>query len=219
MIGAPDRLGSDAETDADNNAEVVEIVDVAFEVAGEAVPADYRHALRGALLQELPWLGDEAGAGIHGIRTVATDYGVALLARRSRLTLRLPRHRLAAACALEGRRIEVAGHALAIGATHVRPLPVADTLHADFVTTGSDDELAFGRDVAAALARLETPCRYVCGRHRALDAGGRCITGYALALHGLAAAASLRLQREGLGAARTLGCGVFVRHKSIAGLD
>lgn len=195
------------------------MIDLAFDVDGIEVPADYRYALWDALRRALPWLDDEPAAGIHGIRTVATDYGMALLARRARMTLRLPVGRVAAARALEGRQIDVAANRLMIGAAHVRELPAANTLHADFVTTGADDELAFGKDLAAALAQLDTPCRYICGRRRTLCADGCELTGYAVAVHGLAAEPSLRLQHAGLGAARKLGCGIFVQHKAISGLD
>ena len=41
----------------------------------------------------LPWLDAEAGAGIHPLRTAPTGYGVALLANRAKLTLRVPRRR------------------------------------------------------------------------------------------------------------------------------
>lgn len=194
------------------------MMDMAFAVAGRELPADYRQALWDALRPLLPWLEDEPDAGIHGIRTVATDYGVALLPRRARLTLRLPQARLAAAEALAGRRIEVDGNPLLIGAALVRELSAATTLYADFVSAGATDEPGFARDLNAALAQLGTPCQHICGRRRSLRAEGRELSGYAVALHGLGADASLRLQCLGVGPARKLGCGIFVPHKTISGL-
>lgn len=193
-----------------------EIVDLAFEVRGTRLPADYRYALWTALRGALPWLADEPRAGIHGIRSVPTEGGDALLARRAKLTLRLPAARVAAARALEGCRIELGAHPLEIGAGQVRALLPADTLYADFVATGVAEEPACGDEVTAALTRLGAPGRLVFGRRRSLMAGDSELAGFALAVHGLAADASLRLQREGLGEARRLGCGIFIRHKSIA---
>lgn len=194
-----------------------EMVDLVFAVHGTQLPADYRHALYVALDGVLPWLADAPRAGIHGIRTVPTERGIVLLAQRARLTLRLPRDRLEAASALEGARLDVAGNPLDVGACHVRALAAADTLHAEFVATGSRDEAAFIRDLEVQLARLDARCRLICGRPRQLRTGDQDIEGFAVALHGLNAQRSLRLQQEGLGAGRMLGCGLFVQHKSIVG--
>ncbi len=202
-----------AQTDA------TEMADLVFAVRGVELPSDYRHALWISLRGLAPWLEDEPLAGVHGIRTVATERGVALLARRACLTLRLPTHRLMeAAAALEGRRIEVAGEPVEIGKSHVRPLPVANTLYADFVTTGNSDETRFHDEVTAALALLGASAPFICGRPRILHADGEEVTGYALVLHDLQSDGALKLLREGLGRRRELGCGIFVQHKAITGL-
>ena len=56
----------------------------------------------------------------------------------------------------------------------------------------------------------------ISGRPRRLAAGGQEVLAYGLALHGLSPADSLRVQGEGLGPHRRLGCGIFVPHKAIA---
>lgn len=200
-------------------AEVQETVDLVFDLQGEQLPADHRHALFRAVSRVLPWLDEEPHAGIHAIRAARTDYGVALLPRRAKLMLRLPLRRVAAARMLEGGRIDVNGNLLAIGVSHIRPLSAAATLYADCVTTGSDDESNFGADIARQLDELTVPCRFICGRRRTLRADGQEISGYAVALHGVAPDRSLLLQRVGLGTGRKLGCGIFVQHKAITGLE
>ncbi len=194
-----------------------QMADLVFAVRGTQLPEDYRYALLLALREALPWLDATPRAGVLGIRSVPTEQGVALLAQRARLTLRLPLDCIGAAAELEGTTLHVAGLPVEIGAGHVRALPVADTLHADFVATGSRDETDFVRELEAELARLDTPCRLICGRPRRLRVGGGELVGHAVALHGLTAARALRLQEEGLGTGRLLGCGIFVQHKSIAG--
>lgn len=199
-----------------------EMADLAFPVRGEQIPSDYRHALWAALRATAPWLEDEPRAGVLGIRTVATERGVCLLGRRASLTLRLPIGRLEAAAAVfEGRRIEVAGQTLEIGTSHVRPLPLANTLYADFVTTGSSEETRFHEEVAEALARagVSASVRFICGRPRSLHADGEQVNGYAVVLHELRPDDALTLLHEGLGGGRKLGCGIFIQHKAIAGLD
>jgi CRISPR-associated protein Cas6 len=193
------------------------VADLVFAVRGEQLPLDYRQALWTALCGAAPWLKTEPQAAVHGIRTVPTERAVVLLSRRARLTLRLPTQRLGdAAAALEGLRLDIGGHPLELGPSHVRALPLANTLYADFVTTGSADEMVFRDQVTVALSRLGTPGRMICGRARSLHVGDQEVTGYALALHDLSPESALRLLHQGLGDRRELGCGVFVQYKAIS---
>jgi CRISPR-associated protein Cas6 len=195
------------------------MADLVFAVRGVELPADYRHALWTALCGAAPWLRDEPRVGVQGVRSVPTGGASVLLAHRARLTLRLPAARLAqAAAALEGRRIDIAGAALEIGASHVRPLAAAATLYAEFVSTGSAHELAFRDEVATALQQLGVGAGLVCGGARALAVDGRTVHGFALALHGLDAGGALKLLCAGLGRHRELGCGFFVPYKTIVGV-
>jgi len=66
------------------------------------------------------------------------------------------------------------------------------------------------------LKDLGVRCEFISGRARSTNVGDRQITGYGLALHGLAPADSLLVQGEGMGTERRLGCGIFVPHKAIA---
>ncbi len=209
----------EATTTTRTGAATEEMADLVVPVAGRELPSDYRYALWVALCDLMPWLAEEPRAGVLGIRSVATERGVALLSRRAHLTLRLPVRRLAdAANALERAALDVAGETLRLGTGHVRALPVAGTLYADFVTTGSTDEVRFREDVAAGLERLGVTARIICGRERRLEAEGRTVSGYALALHDLKPDGAVTLLCEGLGTRRELGCGIFVQHKAITGL-
>lgn len=192
------------------------MADLVFAVRGVELPADYRHALWTALCGAAPWLRDAPHVGVQGVHSVPTGAATVLLGHRARLTLRLPAARLAqAAAALEGRRIDIAGAPLEIGASHVRALAAAATLYAEFVSTGSAHELAFRDEVATALQQLGVAAGLVCGGARALAADGCMVRGFALALYGLAPDGALKLLCEGLGRHRELGCGFFVPHKTI----
>jgi CRISPR-associated protein Cas6 len=195
------------------------VIDLAFEVRGTQLPSDYRHGLWLALRAALPWLEDEPLAGVLGIRASLTAFGIVLLSQRSRLTLRLPAARVEAARALQGQRLAIDDDAFVVGAAHERALQPADTLYSHCVVLAARGEAAQCAEIEAALAALQAPCDFMFGGSRTLDAGGHMIHGRALALHGLKPAASLRLQCTGVGAERRLGCGIFVPHKSIAGLD
>jgi CRISPR-associated protein Cas6 len=196
-----------------------DMVDIAFGIEGAQLPAEYPVALWEAVARVLPWLEEEPLAGIHTLKTVETNHGVVLLPKRARLTLRVPAARSDAAEALAGSHLDVAGFSLEIGEAKVWQLVGAGTLYADFVTTGSEEEDAFCRDIKAELADHGIVAQLICGRARSMLAGARRISGFALALHGISKGRSGFLQQIGLGKDRRLGCGILVQHKAITGLD
>ena len=193
-----------------------EAVDVAFAVAGTALPKDYHFELLREVARHLRWLESDPDAGIHPLRGAQTDYGVMLLPRRAKLVLRLRATRADDALALSGRELEIDGRKLSVGAGSVRALEPYGALYAQLVATESAGEAAFLDRVAASLAELGAPCRPVCGRYHSVHAGDREIAGFSLMLHELTAEHSLRVQRSGLGEGRKLGCGIFVRHRLAA---
>ncbi len=194
------------------------MVDQVFDLQGEDLPQDHREALWLAVSALLTWLPSEPTAGIHAIRAAHTNYGMTLLPRRAKLVLRVPEHRRQDAQALEGETLDVVGHPLRVGASHIRTLPLASTLYADFVSTGSSEETRFQADIARELARLGIGCRFICGRRRASRVSGSEVAGFAVALHDVPLDQSLWLQCVGLGRARHLGCGILIQHKEISGL-
>jgi CRISPR-associated protein Cas6 len=192
------------------------MVDVVFDAAGKTLPAEHAFGLWRATVRWLPWLEGEARAGIHRLRTAPTGYGVVLLARRAKLALRVPERRLGDTLALSGKTLDVDGSVLAIGAGVARPLQPWTTLHAQQVAAGAGGEAAFQDEVAAWLQSRDVACQFITGRRQTLTAGAREISGFSVVLHGLTPAGSLRMQAEGMGSDRALGCGIFVPYKSIA---
>lgn len=193
-------------------------VDVVFEIAGTSVPTEHAWSLWRALAQRLPWLEGEQGVGIHPLRVAPTGYGVALLARRARLALRMRRERVSDALALAGTTLELAGSVLVVGAGGARTLRAWTTLYARQVATGVADGSAFEEDAVRRIAAMGIDCECISGRRRTLLAGDREVVAFGLALHNVKPGDSLRVQCEGIGAERVLGCGIFVPHKSIAAL-
>ena len=194
------------------------VVDLAFSVEGTSVPAEHDWPLLRAVEGRLPWFAAEALAGIHPLRIVQTSYGIALLAQRAKLVLRLPAARLPDALRLQDAAFDVGGSALRVGKGNARTLRPSATLSAHRVATDAGDDAAFEADVARSLQRMGIDCGFISGRRRQGTAGGREIAGFALTLHGLGTADSLRIQCEGLGGDRRLGWGIFVPAKAIAGI-
>jgi CRISPR-associated protein Cas6 len=196
------------------------MVDLAYALdapAGSRVCPDYRVPLAAAIEAHLPWLVETPGAGIHRLNLVQGGAGQSLLARRTRLVLRLPRTRLAQARALQGATLVLDGQALMVGPLHERELLPWGTLYAYLVVVAAEvasGEAAFVRQVEEDLRALGVSCRIVCGRHQLLQAAT--LSGYSLMLDGLSGPDSLHVLEQGLGRHRSLGCGLFVPHKSAA---
>jgi len=194
------------------------VVDLVFPLTGRSVPRDFAQPLHAALQQELPWLAQEARAGIHPLKLVQGSSAgpVGLLSPRTRLLLRLPRERVAAARALAGQTLSVQEHAVQLGEPHERELLPHATLYAYAVAAAGEDEAAFMQTVAGELQALGVRTQTVCGKRGGRPFEGRTLTTFSLMLHALSPADSLRMQEQGLGPHRLLGCGVFVPHKSAA---
>ena len=192
-------------------------VDVVFPLAGQSLPRDHAQALQRSLCAQLPWLNagaSDALTGIHPIKLVPGDDSPALLSRRSSLMLRVSEQRAGDLLALSGLELQVAGYALILGPAHLRRLQAHATLYAYKVAASSTDEVAFMAMMSNELARLAIGGERVCGKHNPMSTDDGEISTFSLMLHALPPEQSLRLQIHGLGPHRTLGCGIFVPHKS-----
>ena len=193
-----------------------EVVEAIFPLEGQALPREHAQALQYALAERLPWLHSDLGAGIHPLKLVSGPESLALLSQRTRLILRVNANRLDSLTALAGVQLEVAGHSLRLGLVHLRALQPLATLYAYRVAAGDADESVFMQAIEAELAGLAIGGERVCGKRQNMVVDGRAMTTFSMMLHGLGAEQSLRLQEQGLGPHRLLGCGLFVPHKSAA---
>ena len=204
-----------------------DVVDVAFRIACPTLPLDHAHALSSALLQVLPWLEEEAYAGIHLIHGAASGNGwfrpedteneLLHLSKRTRMRLRVPRERLQDAQALSGQSLDIEGHPLEIGKSEVYLLSSLPTLFSRYVITREElDETQFLQEVAGQLEALDIPCRKMLGgiTHTMRFPDGALFT-RSLMVADLEPEQSVRLQQVGLGEGRVIGCGLFLPHKGI----
>ncbi len=194
-----------------------DMVDVAFELFAASLPAHFEWPIYRQLVRRAPWLAGERAAGMHPLRTTADADGRHLLARRTRLVVRMPRDRACSASVLEGASLDLGGDdRVRLGVGTLRPLAPAPTLYSPHVVTGDADEARFCANVRAQLAALGIRASIVCGRRSHVRLDGRDDVAFGLAVHSLDDSSSLRLQSAGLGDARAIGCGLFVPHKTIA---
>lgn len=191
--------------------------DLIFDLTGDRLPLDPAYPLWRAVVAVLPWLETEAGAGIHPVRGTAAGDGTMLLARRTKLVVRLPATRVGAALALSGRTLAVGDSPLMVGAGRERPLQPSRTLHAEVAAATPDTvEADFLDQIGHLLDELGVAGKPLCGKRRTLTTEGRQIAGFSLVLHDLKAEQSLLVQTAGLGGHRELGFGIFVPYKAIS---
>lgn len=204
------------------------IVDLTFRTECRALPVDHAFALSEAIQARLPWFATEPGAGLHTIHGAESGNGwyrpegagddLLYLSRRTRFSLRLPRHRVEEArTLLEGIALEVAGHTLRLSEAVVKPLTPHATLFARYVLSeAGESEQAFLQRMVQELKELGVVCKkLMCGRSNAIRTPDGDLHARSLMLADLRPEDSVRLQQRGLGTGRTLGCGLFIPHKSI----
>jgi CRISPR-associated protein Cas6 len=189
------------------------MVDVAFAVQGGPVERDCAAELHAQVRAVLPWLEEEASAGIHPLRGVTPVGGDLLIGPRARLMLRVPIARVTDCEALQGRVLALR-EPLRIGLARVRSLLPYQTLYSPLVITGDTAEDRFLAAVQRVLSAWHTACQVIVGQSgtRHVDTGVQ--TGFSLMLHGVSPESSLHAQQAGLGGYRKFGCGLFVPHRS-----
>lgn len=188
----------------------VEMVDVAFDLSADTLPAHYEWALYRSVARAAPWLRGVAGAGIHPLRAAPGAGGSLVLAHPAELVLRMPRERLCAASVLEGAVLDVAGARVELGQGVLRGFVPCPTLHSTRVVTGDEREKTFAASIAAELRRLGIDRPFTCVRRADVGLEDGPAAAYGVAVRGLGAAASVLLQTVGLGKGRAIGCGLFV---------
>lgn len=194
-------------------------IDLQFDLVGTTIPTDNAQMLLEAILSVLPWLGDDPGSGIQHLKGAETNSGDDALNinRRTKLYMRVPKVRVPDTEALVGKTLDLSGHALTIGKFKTRAFSPFSNIYAHLVDTGSDSEEQFVQDVMRELdGRHQLRCGFICGKRQTIASSQGPLHGYSLMLHDVPPHKSLRLQDEGLGRNRLLGCGLFIPHKSIA---
>ena len=216
------------EHDQNDKADVPDdIQDFCYRLQADTLPLDHAQALSDAILDKLPWLRDEPGAGIHLInypesgngwqRPLDTPGAFVHLSRRTRLTLRLPKHRIQDAHRLTSKSLDIDGHSIVVGKANSRLLAVTSTLIARRVVINSQEsEQEFVERCVVELGKSGVKIRKIlCGRLHELQLSRYTAQVRSVMIADLTTGESLQLQRSGLGSGRLTGCGLFVPHKGI----
>ncbi len=217
------------ETENDVVEESDRVLDLSFGFRSRMLPVDHLHALNRALAPHLPEL-ESGKIGLHEIHLAGSQNGWErpdpalgqhlIPSRRARMHLRVPveladevRRRL------EGVTLDLGGHTLTLGQAREKRLFSHPTLYArHMVMTPEEveDENRFLERMAHELRERGLRVKKaLCGRATEIATPDGPLFTRSLMLADLSPEHSLRLQEEGLGAHRHLGCGLFLPMKGI----
>lgn len=205
-----------------------DIVDLSFAIVCKMLPLDHAYALSQSIQGALRWFADEEAAGVHLIHGAESGNGwfrpqgsentVMHLSRRTRMALRIPKHRIDDARALQGSTLDVAGHRLDVGEANIKPLSALSTLFARHVVMSDADmtEAAFLEQVVAEMRGLGIRVnKILCGKAHDLTTPGGIVHTQSVMIADLEPEQAVMLQQKGIGPGRKIGCGLFIPHKGI----
>lgn len=205
-----------------------DVVDLSFRIHCAQLPVDHAWDLYRALEGVLPWLREDPCAAIHSVFDAASGNGwvrpagtpgkLMQLSKRTRLYLRLPKHRVADAAGLSGHTLDIGGYPLTAGSSTIKLLSAWPTIFARSVAGEQNgNEAEFSRAVGARLATMNIrPPKLLCGLSHSISGECATLSARSVMLADLKLEESIRLQQNGLGTNLKIGCGIFLPHKRIA---
>lgn len=202
------------------------IVDVVYGLDCRSLPVDHAFALSEAVLEHLPWLIEEQGAGIHPISIPEAGNGwfrpeggdeLLHLSKRTKLTLRIPSSRFDDAASLCGKLLSVADNEMKVLKMRERLLQPMETVFSRYnVLKEGMDEASFMQDIMQTLQTMGIkPRKMLPGRVHALRTDEGILNTMTLMIADLSQEDSLRIQQKGIGEHQHMGCGLFIPQKSI----
>lgn len=202
-----------------------DVIDLVFKIRGRRLDIDHAHALTEALQRHL---NEDTCAriGVHGIWLAGSGNGwnrpeqidaELPLSRRARLIIRVRRDDSEAVTQITDQTLQLGSQAVEIGTSSIRKLSSMSTMYARAIRcdrTQSEDD--FLRGVAAELEAMGiSVSKMICGKSGAIRTADETIFTRALMVADLKPEEAVRLQQQGVGAGRLLGCGLFVAHRGI----
>jgi CRISPR-associated protein Cas6 len=196
---------------------ITEMIDAVYDVSGDTLPSHYAFPLWKELVRHSPTLESDISIGVIPLKTSPSDAGL-LLAKRAKLTIRMPATLASHASTLNGKQLNIDGVPLQLGSSKLKTIQSFTTLHSNLVVSNDESEEEFLVRITKQLNELGAVGDLLCGLHNTVSTHDRTIKGYSLVIHNMKAEPSLRLQYLGLGADRQFGCGIFVPYKTITDL-
>ncbi|MBF0470070.1 MAG: type I-MYXAN CRISPR-associated protein Cas6/Cmx6 [Gammaproteobacteria bacterium] len=200
------------------------VVDLSFAVESKTIAIDHAQQLQNEITRLLPWFAEHTGCALHLIHGAESGNGwhrpegedaIIHLSRRTRFRLRLPAERVEEAKRLEHSELNIDNHPLRLGGSSVKLLALTTALYSRHVVCHQEDEALFLNDCAANLKDHGILVKKIMAgkEHYIRHAEGPLRT-RSLFIADLSYRQGIKLQEDGMGCYQTLGCGVFIPHKT-----
>ncbi len=208
-----------------------DVVDISFKLDCKMLPLDHAQSLSTAIQTALPWFEQEALAGLHLIHVAESGNGwhrpedpeneILCLSRRTRMTLRVPEHRINDAHQLTGTQMDIEGHALTVKEGNIKSLSALPTMFCRYVITEEGmDENDFLQHMAKVLHDRAIPVmKLMAGKQHRMHLDSGDIFTRSLMVADLNPDQAVKLQQEGIGEGQKYGCGLFIPQKGIKAVN
>ena len=208
-----------------------DVVDVIYKLECKTLPVDHAQALTDAIHSALPWFGEEEFTGLHLIHVAESGNGwmrpedpeneVLCLSRRTRMTLRVPKHRVDDANKLTGQALDIDGHALTVKEGASKTLSILPTMFARYILTEQDiDETEFLKQMVKVLGVMDIPVtKMMAGLQHKMRMRDGDIYTRSLMVAEMTPENAFKLQKHGIGEGRKFGCGLFMPQKGISAVN
>jgi len=208
-----------------------DVVDMAFKLECKTLPLDHAQALAVAIQTALPWFNDEELAGLHLIHVADSGNGwyrpedpdneVLCLSKRTRMTLRVPKHRIDDAHRLTNQTLDIDGYSLTVLEGTIKSLSALPTLFSRYVVTEEgQDEHAFLTAMATMLRDMGVPVKkLMAGKQNIMRMSEGPVYTRSLMVADLGPEDAVTLQQQGIGPGRKFGCGLFIPQKGIKAVN
>ncbi len=204
------------------------IQDAVFNIHSKILPIDHAYALKQALLAYLPWL-NKVNAGIFDISVADGngweqdhESGFYYPSKRSKLVIRMPKEKLNESESIVGKTLDLGEYQIKV-VKALKPRLMSDMqiiFAKNVVCNQNASEDAFLQEVYQQLQKLDiTPTKMMAGLDRKISTPDGYIYTRSLMIADLKKAESVRLQENGIGEHRLLGCGLFMPQKGIETVD
>ena len=202
-----------------------DVVDLFYKINCKQIPTTHAFELAEALYAALPWLKDEPNVGIHQIHGATSCNGwerppdgeLIYLSKRSKMSLRVPKHRIDDAMKLTGQTLDIAGCTVEVGPAISKMMHPLPTIFARYVVVPEAmDETRFIQWVADELAKRDIQIhKLLCGITHQLKLPEGVYETRSVMIADLDQETSVNLQENGIGPFRHYGCGIFMPQKGI----
>ena len=186
-------------------------IDLVFPIAGDKIEVAHGYLLYSAIVTVCPRLHDTESIGVHLIRGSYAGDGLLRIEDWSKLVIRMPESAINSFLCLAGKKIRLGLNEIFIGIPEINYLVPGVSLYAHLVTTkNGHDESRFKTEIAKQLLNIGVTCDTNTVKRKTFAIHGKQIVGYSLTVNSLSPSHSLKLQAQGLGGRRKMGCGIFL---------